>query len=344
MAFEFENSRVIASILERAARRVLLQLPDGLKRHGRAIAETIEEGSGASVYLSADPCYGACDLPLEDAERLGIDLIIHYGHTPFTAENRPDILYVPVEASIDPSEAVRHAIPLLATYSRIGLVTNIQHVGALKKVEGALQSYGKEVKIGRPGVHSKYAGQITGCDYTAAKEIEHSVDAYLYVGGGVFHAVGLALAVDQPVIAVDPYLGEAKDVTVFSRRILKQRRAAIGRLIQAERVGVIIGTKTGQMTREGTEALRGGLIKRGKKVTLLVMREITPEVLDNFSDIEVFVNTACPRIGVNDPERYHTPIVSVGEVLEAFKSGWEVPRCSSSGRSSRSSSPRWSPT
>lgn len=340
MAFDFENSRVIESILKKAARRVLLQLPDGLKSYGQEIAETIEARSGASVYLSADPCYGACDLPLEEAERLSIDLIIHYGHTPFTTENPPNVVYVHVKASADPSETVRRALPLLAKYSRIGLVTNIQHVDALEKVASILRSCGKEVKIGNPGGHSKYAGQITGCDYTAAKEIEHDVDAYLYVGGGIFHAVGVALNVKQPVIAADPYVGEARDVTALGQRILKQRRAAVGRLIQAKRVGVIIGTKTWQMSREAAEELKSELVKHDKKVTLLIMREITPEVLDNFPDIAVFVNTACPRAGVDDSERYSRPIVSASEVLETFRSGWEAPHCSSSGKNSRSSSPR----
>jgi len=340
MGFEFEKSRVTASILERAARRVLLQLPDGLKRYGQEIAEEIESETGATVYLSADPCYGACDLPLEEAERLGVDLIIHYGHTPFTTENLPGVIYVPVKDDADPSEAVRSALPLLVKYSKVGLAANIQHVGALKKVEEILRRSGIEVEIGHPGGHAQYDGQITGCDYTAAKVIEQSVEAYLYVGGGLFHPLGLALTVDLPVIAVDPHSGEVRDVTALGQRLRKQRRAALGRLIQASRVGVIIGTKTGQMNREAAESLRDALHLRGKKVTLLTLREVSPEALDNLPEIEAFVNTACPRVGVDDADRYSRPIVSSAEVLEAFKSGWEVPPCSSSVRSSKHSSPK----
>ncbi|MEM3737009.1 MAG: diphthamide biosynthesis enzyme Dph2 [Candidatus Bathyarchaeia archaeon] len=338
MTFDLKTSEVVASVVEKSARKVMLQLPDGLKRYGLEVAETVEKETGATVYLSADPCYGACDLPTEEAKRLGVDLIVHYGHTPFTKQITSNIIYVPVKAKVELSEVVEKALHLLAGYSNIGLITTLQHVGDLKLVEAMLRKCGKEVRIGQPGDHAEYPGQVTGCDYTAAKTIEQSVDAYLYIGGGIFHALGVALAVKQPVIIADPYLGEVRDLTALRQKVINQRKAAIRRLVQARIVGVIVGTKTGQFNCDNAEVIRKELTTHGKKVTLLTMREITPEAIDNFPDIDVFINTACPRVGVDDPERYTRPIISYAEVLEAFKSGWTVTRCSQSGKSLNSSS------
>ena len=83
MCFDLETERVVKTILERRARRVLLQSPEGIKHQSLSLAEEIHARTKAIVYVSADPCYGACDLPENETEVLGIDLIIHYGHTPY---------------------------------------------------------------------------------------------------------------------------------------------------------------------------------------------------------------------------------------------------------------------
>ncbi|HHQ45321.1 MAG TPA: diphthamide biosynthesis enzyme Dph2, partial [Candidatus Altiarchaeales archaeon] len=65
------------------ARRVYVQLPEGLKTSAIDIAEKIESETGAVVLTQVDPCYGACDINEDEIEKLGVDMIIHFGHTPF---------------------------------------------------------------------------------------------------------------------------------------------------------------------------------------------------------------------------------------------------------------------
>ena len=62
---------------------MLLQFPDGLKMHSDKVRETIINGTDAEeVLIWAGSNYGACDIPVE-ARNAGVDLIIHFGHTPW---------------------------------------------------------------------------------------------------------------------------------------------------------------------------------------------------------------------------------------------------------------------
>lgn len=60
--------------------KVLLQFPEGLKPYALAICSFIENKTNCRGFIWMDTCFGACDLPLE-TERLGIDLIIQFGHS-----------------------------------------------------------------------------------------------------------------------------------------------------------------------------------------------------------------------------------------------------------------------
>lgn len=78
--YDLEIDRVIEKIKEKKAKLVCLQLPDGLKMHAVKIASEIESKGNAKCLIWLGSCFGACDLPLQ-IERLGIDLLIQFGHS-----------------------------------------------------------------------------------------------------------------------------------------------------------------------------------------------------------------------------------------------------------------------
>ena len=43
------------------------------------------------------------------------------------------------------------------------------------------------------------------------------------------------------------------------------------------------------------------------------------ESLDNMMEFDAFVNTACPRIAVDDPKRIRKPLLSANELMEVLK-------------------------
>jgi 2-(3-amino-3-carboxypropyl)histidine synthase len=73
---------VIVAVKKEKAKRILLQLPDGLKPRAQEFATKIEEETGATVLLWAGSSFGACDLP-QGVEKLNIDLLFHFGHSPW---------------------------------------------------------------------------------------------------------------------------------------------------------------------------------------------------------------------------------------------------------------------
>jgi len=322
--FNLEEERLREEIIRRGAKRVLLQLPEGLKAEGPRLAATVE-GTGALAVVSADPCYGACDLATLDAETLGVDLLVHYGHSKIMEEGgRIPTIYIEARAKVSVEAAVREAIPLLDDYGNIGLVTTVQHVHTLNEVRDLLHKAGKRVEVGEPSGWGKYAGQVIGCDYSAAESVSGGVEAFLFVGGGKFYALGVALATGKLTVVADPYEQRAYSLDGEVRRILKQRWASIYEAKEVKNFGVLIGLKPGQKRMGEALRIKEKLEKDGRKASLLALREVTPEALLEFPQIEAFVNTACPRVGLDDASRFSKPLLTYKETLVMLEEmSWE---------------------
>jgi 2-(3-amino-3-carboxypropyl)histidine synthase len=311
--FDFEETRLQKEILKRRAKRVLIQLPEGLKTRGSHIAVAAEK-AGATAIISADPCYGACDLALSDAELLGADLIIHYGHSETTLQSRVPTVCLEAKAKVDVYAATKAALPLLEGWKKIGLVTTVQHIHTISKIKKLLRKSEKAVVIGKGGGLTKYVGQVIGCDYSAAKSISNRVESFLFFGGGRFHAIGVSLATAKPTIVADPFEKRAYSINKDFQKVLKQRWASIHDASKSKKFGILIGLKSGQNRFNQAFEMKKKLEKNKKRVTLLSIKEITPEVIMQFPDLEAFVNTACPRISIDNASKFVKPILTINEV------------------------------
>ncbi|MFT4282965.1 MAG: diphthamide synthesis protein [Candidatus Woesearchaeota archaeon] len=81
--YDLEEERIVSEIKKNNAKMVLLHLPDGLKAKADLIQRNIEVNcEGVDVIIWAGSNFGACDLPV-DANRLGVDLVLHFGHSPW---------------------------------------------------------------------------------------------------------------------------------------------------------------------------------------------------------------------------------------------------------------------
>ena len=311
--FDFEEERVKQEILKLKAKRVLIQLPEGLKPEATRLAKIIEK-SGALPIISADPCYGACDLATVEAESLGVDLIIHYGHSKLLKYERVPTIYVEARATMNVNAAVEKALPMLENWQKIGLTTTVQHVQTLDDVREILLRAGKTVVIGDAG-RLNYPGQVIGCDYSNAKSIANDVEAFLFIGGGKFHALGVALSTSKPTIVADPYEKRAYSVDKEAEKIIKQRWASIEEAKKAKTFAVLVGLKPGQKKLEEALDVKKKLEESGKTACLFVAKEVTPEVLMEFPTVEAYVNTACPRVSLDDASKFQKPVLTVNEAL-----------------------------
>jgi 2-(3-amino-3-carboxypropyl)histidine synthase len=320
--FDFEEERIKQEITKLEAKRVLIQLPEGLKPEGPRLARVVEK-TGALPIVSADPCYGACDLASAEAESLSVDLIIHYGHAKLLKYERVPTIYVEARATINVDDAVEKALILLEKWRKIGLVTTVQHVQTLDNVKEILLHAEKTVAIGDAG-HMNYPGQVIGCDYSNAKSIASDVEAFLFVGGGRFHALGVALSTSKPTIVADPYEKKAFSVDEEARKILKQRWASIEEAKKAKTFAILVGLKPGQKRLEEALSIKEKLENNGKKPHLFAIKSITPEALMNFPTVDTYVNTACPRLSLDDASKFRKPVLTMNETFVVVgKLSWE---------------------
>lgn len=320
--FDFEEERLKQEIARLGAKRVLLQLPEGLKPEAPRLAKIIEK-TGALPIVSADPCYGACDLATSEAESLAVDLIIHFGHAKLLKHEKVPTLYLETRATITVDSAVEASLALLTRYSKIGLATTVQHVQTLDAVREILVRAGKVVVIGDAGRMS-YPGQVVGCDFSNVKSVAQEVDAFLFVGGGKFHALGVALATSKPTVVADPYDKTAYSVDKEAKKILKQRWASIEEAGRAKIFGVLISLKPGQKHFDEAVKIKDTVEKMGKTAFLFATREILPETLMEFPTVDAYVNTACPRISLDDASKFRKPVLTVNEfMVVSGESSWD---------------------
>lgn len=323
--YQLEESKIIDEIRKRGCARVLLQMPEGLKPNALRLAKFLEEETGVEVFVSGDPCYGACDLALLPKKAVNADLLVHVGHAEipgeFTEEN---VLYVEARTNVSIDESMNQAVRMLETEHVIGLASNIQQFHQINRAKQILEEHGKTVVVGRASGWLKYSGQVLGCDYGSVRAIAEKVDAIIVLSGGDFHALGIPLATGKRTIVVDPFQNTAKDMTEASRRLLRKRWIKITQFKEAKNIGIIVGLKSSQMNMSVARRIKEMLKEKGCSTVLLCATEVVPETLESFIDLDAFVEISCPRISTDDQERYRKPILNPEEVMIALgKKQWE---------------------
>ncbi len=313
--YDLEEDSLVAEITGRGARRLLVQLPDGLKNEGPRLASLIREKTGAEVFISATPAWGACDLSLDAAARLKADLLVHYGHNEFLRDgsNGIPVVYIPAKSRHETIPVIEKALQLLQG-TRIGVATVVQHLHTLPETTKLLEARGFKVQLPGRGPWAHDSGQVLGCDYFGLKRIESEVDSFLVIGS-YFHALGASLSVDKPTILADPYDQTARNLDQDRARIIRQRYAMVEKARQSHTFGVIVSTKPGQSNPTIALNIQRQLEENGKKAVVLYADEVVPDKLLDFTDIDAFVDTACPRLALDDPERFSKPIVTRDEIM-----------------------------
>lgn len=323
--YDLEVERVSDEIRERHARRILLQLPEGLRPRALQLARELEERADAEVLILGNSCYGACDIALKQLEAVEADLLVHYGHSRMLPDRGTPILYVEAKIEVEVAPLVEIALPLMEGWKTAGLAASVQHVHQLDKVAEALRLRGMRAIIGAGRGRTPHDGQVVGCDYSSARYVAGEVDGFLFVGGGQFHPLGLAVATGKPVVAVDPYLSSVaefgEDVV---RRLAMKRMASLTAAKGARHLGIIVSLKPGQFELSAARSLRDKLERQGRGAAIICIDEVRSEALANFSEVEAFINTACPRIAVDGVANLRRPILTVDEALVLLgERGWD---------------------
>jgi 2-(3-amino-3-carboxypropyl)histidine synthase len=300
--------------------RILLQFPEGLKQKALEYAKKLE-GDGNEVFVSASPTYGACDLAIDEARAIGAEKLVHYGHAEFQhVDFNVEYVFYTVDAPLD---ILERSLEQLKPYNTISIVTTIQHVHQLEKVRQFYENKGKKVIIGKPYGFAKQRGQILGCDIGSAASVDSQVDAHVYFGGGIFHPLGAVLHTTKPFLAVEPFTNTIEFMDGYRETYRRRKMGKIAASLDAKRFGIVVSTKNGQHNLELAKLIKQRIEKAGLQAAILVSNSVDFTSLENMREFDAFVNTACPRIAVDDTTRLSKPMLSANELMEvlALKAG-----------------------
>ena len=91
---------------------VAVQIPEGLKIHAFKLVDFLEKEIQANIIISADPCFGACDVANYELKNLDVEFVVHIGHTSI-----PDVenfwiptLFVNAQSNKDVSTVIMFAL------------------------------------------------------------------------------------------------------------------------------------------------------------------------------------------------------------------------------------------
>ncbi|MFQ5648204.1 MAG: diphthamide biosynthesis enzyme Dph2 [Candidatus Aenigmatarchaeota archaeon] len=305
-----DAKKLAGKVKARKAKRVLLQVPEGLKMRAQELAAGLEK-AGIEVFISGEPCYGACDVRDCSARLLNCDLLVHLGHTDLGLETRVPVLYEECRLDLDPVPLLKKHLGLLSAPKRLGLSTTVQYLSGLEKAKAFLESQGKEVLLAS-SPKTKCPGQILGCDFSGPKSIESQVDAFLFIGSGYFHPLGISMAVEKPVLFLNIENGQLLNMKSEKEMLQRVRFAQVEKAKEAETFGILLSTKPGQFHLKQAEQAKKRLEALGKQAWTLLMNEITPEKLLGLK-LDCLVNCACPRL-TDDSRLFKKPILNLDDL------------------------------
>jgi len=206
------------------------------------------------------------------------------------------------EKIILPSDIIRRLPKELA------LFTTVQFIGSVKEIKKQLEADGIKVKLFKPK-HCLYEGQLLGCSIE-----KFDSENFLYIGDGMFHPKALLLKNPRSKVFVfNPF--NKKFFLMDEREIipwLRRKKGALLRFMTSNNVGVLISTKPGQDNLENALKLKNKFPE--KNLYFFLFNTLDFNELENFPFIEIFINTACPRIAYDDTIRTRKAIINLEDI------------------------------
>jgi len=170
--------------------------------------------------------------------------------------------------------------------------------------------------------------QVLGCDVyhdSFEQDIINEADALLYIGDGLFHPKAILLSQtskikSKPILIWDP-IGQSMRIITLKDVEAQQKRtvANLKHFISARVIGILVTTKFGQSYLPLALKLRSQAEKEGKKAYIFIDDTIKYDQFENYPFIQVWVNTACPRIGTDDHVNIRQPLINIREALDPIK-------------------------
>ncbi|XP_033279153.2 2-(3-amino-3-carboxypropyl)histidine synthase subunit 1 isoform X3 [Orcinus orca] len=292
--YNFEIPKTIWRIQQAQAKKVALQMPEGLLLFACTIVDILERFTEAEVMVMGDVTYGACCVDDFTARALGADFLVHYGHSCLvpmdTSAQDFRVLYVFVDIRIDTTHLLDSIRLTFPPASALALVSTIQFVSTL---QAAAQELKAEYRVSVPQCKPLSPGEILGC---TSPRLPKEVEAVVYLGDGRFHLESVMIAnPDVPAYRFfsryDPYSKVLSREQYDCQRMQANRQEAIAAARSAKSWGLILGTLGRQGSPKILEHLESRLRALGLPFVRLLLSEIFPSKLRLLPEVDVYV---CP--------------------------------------------------
>ncbi|GJD05523.1 diphthamide biosynthesis protein 1 [Colletotrichum higginsianum] len=257
--YSFEIPKTIHRIRSSGAKKVALQMPEGLLLFATTISDILTEFCpGIETLIMGDVTYGACCIDDYTARAMGCDLLVHYAHSCLIPVDVTKIktLYVFVDISIDTSHLLASLERNFASGKTIAIVGTIQFNATIHGVRGTLEKAGFKVLV--PQIAPLSKGEILGCTSPRLTD-DDRVDMILYLGDGRFHLESIMIHNPSvPAYRYDPYSRKLTRETYGHDEMQDLRRTAIRTAKTARKWGLILGS----LGRQGNPHTMGLIEKR----------------------------------------------------------------------------------
>jgi len=307
--------------------KILIQVPEGLLGKPLKRIITILRNENIDYIVSGSPIFGMCDLDLNEAKNLNCDAIIHLGHTDFffkhllpTENDTIQVLVIPVTIDFNINEIVQITLTRLKelNWNKLGIVTTAQYIDQVNELIAELRANDYQI-------FKKGTGQILGCNVNNGNYHSEEIDGILSITSGNFHSSGLLYQLNHDILVIDPINNHQEVLNLNLReKWIKKRFMITEKAKRGQIFGILASSKPGQWNPKEIENVKGILSSNNKQGIVITTNTINPEFLLNFTWIDGWINTACPRIAFEDTERYIKPLISLKEFYYLFnKLSWD---------------------
>ena len=274
-----------------------------------------------------DVTYGACCIDDYTARALGCDILIHYAHSCLIPVNVTKIqtLYVFVDIQIDVPHLLASITRNFPPSSTIALVGTIQFNATLHSLAPQLRNAGYNILI--PQITPLSKGEILGCTSPRLAK-DANIDLILYLGDGRFHLESAMIHNPSlPAYRYDPYSRRLTREVYDHATLLADRSNALQQARKAKKWGLILGSLGRQGNGATMTLIETHLKAKGIDWVNLLLSEIFPGKLALMSEVQCWVQVACPRLSIDWGYAFARPLLTAHEalvVLGASEGGWEV--------------------
>jgi len=187
----------------------------------------------------------------------------------------------------------------------ISLAATIQYIDLIPKIKQYLESKGKKVIIKQGATHKAH---IIGCNPSA---LDKTAEDILIITDGKFHAINNAIQIQKPIHIFNTQTLDKitqQDIDKQNKLILAKQK----KFLASNKVGILLSTKHGQNFKQ-IKQLKSKIEKLNKKAYIFESNNINPNEFENFPQIQIWINTACPGLSQDDKR-----VINLSDISKFF--------------------------